>query len=1088
MTQLVLTAAGYAIGSYFGVPQLGAVIGSYVGGVLAAPDVAGPRLGDTSVQISSYGAGLAKTYGGIRLAGNVIWATDLVGTDTEQSAKGGPTVTTTSYTANFAVAIADGYVEAIRRIWLGATLAYDISEDASPETQAASEAFSEYFVFYQGTEVQDPDPTIESYEGAGNVEAYRGTAYLVFTGLPVDSQLPIVRVETTTETPTDAETTYYEALEIRPWEETGNGPVHSDGGEMEFTVRDMITRTVQAGPFDNFDDAFAALGTYEVYQGYCLSTDATPYDSVRGILDTFSGTAAADFLNSTNGALYAISAWNIEEPTIRVNDGPTEPVGPPGCAQFTNAGINPITSGDTPIIVAFSSAGDGSSDGAFGCYGQWRFEYTGGVAIPGFTDYTNNCTSYPAMGGFFPVVGGRENLLIYVRRIPSLPLKTCYPGDPLVDGIAELPGNPLFCLTGDGDLSPNLEYTKVTGTFRQLRAEYVEASIYEESPAWLPLGPVLPSTHPDYNNEDYWDAQAAAAGITGTYGVHYGVVVTEVATATSAYSAVAAGSVLLSEIVTEVCVACGLTEDQIDVTELDDVVLGYQRARVMQGRGALEPLRQAYYFDAVESGDIIRFVKRGGAPGAALTAEDLGAGLDTAGQLIESQREQQTDLPAAVVVSYYARSADYQTGSQQSRRRVGGSLQINPVELPIVLADQKAAEVAEVINYEPWASRVRRTISVDRSLSALEPTDVIDVDDGEFEYRLRIVEKSDDRGVITLTCIDDDADVYSPNATPGAVSGGGASVRFDGPTNLLLLDIPILRDEDDNASYYVAACSYGTSWRGARLFRSTDAGANYSALLDLNREAAIGQADGVLGAFSGGNVVDELNYVDVTLARGTLASITRAQLLSSGNVCLLGDEVLQFQRAVLQSGTTWRLSGLLRGRVGTESAVDEHAIGDRFVLLTSGTIYRPELGASSIGVATLHAAVTLGSTLAESYEREFTNAAAGLMPLAPAHLQAIPVADGAGGYTGDYLARWTRRTRVGGVWRDYADVPLGEGLERYIVTATTAAGVVVHSATVDDDTEALIPSSAGLAAGCLVLVAQVSATVGQGFEASVTVE
>lgn len=45
----------------------------------------------------------------------------------------------------------------------------------------------ENITIYLGTEEQEPDPTIESYEGAGNVEAYRGRAYVVIEGFQLEN-------------------------------------------------------------------------------------------------------------------------------------------------------------------------------------------------------------------------------------------------------------------------------------------------------------------------------------------------------------------------------------------------------------------------------------------------------------------------------------------------------------------------------------------------------------------------------------------------------------------------------------------------------------------------------------------------------------------------------------------------------------------------------------------------------------------------------------------------------------------------------------------------------------------------------------
>lgn len=80
MAQLAVAAAGAAVGSLFGVPQVGWLVGSLIGSQLFAEKqkVEGPRLGDLQVQASTYGMGIRQVFGSMRLAGNVIWARPLI--------------------------------------------------------------------------------------------------------------------------------------------------------------------------------------------------------------------------------------------------------------------------------------------------------------------------------------------------------------------------------------------------------------------------------------------------------------------------------------------------------------------------------------------------------------------------------------------------------------------------------------------------------------------------------------------------------------------------------------------------------------------------------------------------------------------------------------------------------------------------------------------------------------------------------------------------------------------------------------------------------------------------------------------------
>ncbi len=78
MANLVLGIAGAAVGSLFGAPQIGWLVGSTLGSMLGQPDQhsEGPRVSDLKVQASTYGAMVPILYGTMRTAGNVVFATD----------------------------------------------------------------------------------------------------------------------------------------------------------------------------------------------------------------------------------------------------------------------------------------------------------------------------------------------------------------------------------------------------------------------------------------------------------------------------------------------------------------------------------------------------------------------------------------------------------------------------------------------------------------------------------------------------------------------------------------------------------------------------------------------------------------------------------------------------------------------------------------------------------------------------------------------------------------------------------------------------------------------------------------------------
>ena len=140
MATLVLGAAGAAIGSSIGGAILGvsaATIGGFIGSTIGsvvdswiisslAPTqrIEGARLDTLRITSATEGAVIPRLYGRMRMGGNIIWATDFreeTKTTTQGGGKGGGggKVKTTEYLyyASFAVALCEGPITGIGRIW-----------------------------------------------------------------------------------------------------------------------------------------------------------------------------------------------------------------------------------------------------------------------------------------------------------------------------------------------------------------------------------------------------------------------------------------------------------------------------------------------------------------------------------------------------------------------------------------------------------------------------------------------------------------------------------------------------------------------------------------------------------------------------------------------------------------------------------------------------------------------------------------------------------------------------------------------------------------------------------------------------------
>jgi hypothetical protein len=159
----------------------------------------------------------------------------------------------------------------------------------------------------------------------------------------------------------------------------------------------------------------------------------------------------------------------------------------------------------------------------------------------------------------------------------------------------------------------------------------------------------------------------------------------------------------------------------------------------------------------------------------------------------------------------------------------------------------------------------------------------------------------------------------------------------------MVIDAPFLRAGSTQTGFYWAMTS-GARWRGATFLRSIDGGATYSLVGSTSIKAGIGDIPLALGTGSP-SVWDEVNTIVVTL-RGTdtqLISVTELEVFNGANAAWIGNasgeatgEIIQYRDATLLSPGVYELSGLLRGRLGTEHTIGLHGVDEVFVSLERG--------------------------------------------------------------------------------------------------------------------------------------------------------
>ncbi len=550
----------------------------------------------------------------------------------------------------------------------------------------------------------------------------------------------------------------------------------------------------------------------------------------------------------------------------------------------------------------------------------------------------------------------------------------------------------------------------------------------------------------------------------------------------------------LKDIVDDLSARVGLVASDLKTTSLGDTVYGFVVSDRMSARAALEPLAAAFLFDAREEDFKVDFVVRGGAPVLTLPQDDLGARSDrddTVVPLVVEERTQEIELPLRIDMTYADADSDFQTGVQ-SFQRIGEAVATRKrvtLNVPIAFEATEAARRVERIGFLAWQARTPVDLAVSRRHARISPGDVVQaaVQGTTFTLRVENIGLGAD-GVIQLRGVSEDAVLYASTA-PGvaALAVPEQAVVLSGPSALYLMDTPLLRDVDEGLGIYIAAGSFGPeSWPGASVFKSAD-GLTFSSpvtFISGARNAVHGRAETALAAH-GGRTWDRVNAVQVRLFRGSVSATTEMAVLNGANAMLVGDEVIQFANAVLNQDGSYTLSTLLRGRRGTEWAAANHAIGERAIVLTDATVLKTALADSELNTERFYKAVTVGGTLAEGTQKSLTFLGRVLMPYAPVH-----VTGALSGSPADWSLAWVRRSRLGGAWKDGADIPLGEESENYDVE-------IMNGATVASGGSVVTPGSRQATYGAAdqvtdfgaeqstltVRIYQLSASVGRGFPA-----
>ena len=384
---------------------------------------------------------------------------------------------------------------------------------------------------------------------------------------------------------------------------------------------------------------------------------------------------------------------------------------------------------------------------------------------------------------------------------------------------------------------------------------------------------------------------------------------------------------------------------------------------------------------------------------------------------LEIVRRGQDAVPGEATITYYDAARDYQTSLQRAVR--GSGRVADRRALPAVLDAGEARALADYRLAALWAGRVSAKAVLDWRSAAIRPGSQVAIEGISGTWRV---------GRWTLGAMTTTLDlVRVPGAGPPdiAASPGRAVGEPDlpvGPTILRLLDLPLGDGTETRPLLSVAAAGEESGWRRAALSASFDGGASWQEMGVTAAPAIMGVATNILPP-AGAALFDTISPLEVELSHDGMWLEGRSDkaLAAGANLAAIGGELIQFGDAAPLGGRRFRLSRLLRARRGTEWAAAGHAAGEPFTLITRDTLATIEGPAG----AEAHVLASGIGDVPEAAAASRTIGVEMLRPPCPVHLQARETADG------DLAITWVRRSRIGWVWTDGADTPLGEEAERY---------------------------------------------------------
>ena len=455
---------------------------------------------------------------------------------------------------------------------------------------------------------------------------------------------------------------------------------------------------------------------------------------------------------------------------------------------------------------------------------------------------------------------------------------------------------------------------------------------------------------------------------------------------------------------------------------------GYAIAGETTPRQALEALFATQLLTVTEVNGRLRISGKDQSPQLLISADDLVQEDDNARLILASEDEQQ--LARQLTINHSVIEGGFETATTSSRRLSTGTDRQISMDIPAVLSRDRALALTNARLRDLWNARHSARFSLSRKFLKIDPADTVILEEGS--YQVSTISDGLDRQIEAKGIARfDEAGSWM------ALSSNEEGEESQGSPFALLMNLPIAQSAmNPEPRLYCAASS--SPWEKPLAVFVSPSTSSFTQIETVSEPSTIAELASPLAIGPVGRW-DHANEIEITaLIEGdAFQSVSAEQVFAGANAIAVERasqeggqdwEIVQFLNAELMETGRWKLSGLLRGQLGTQGNDGIQSPTGGSVVFLDNTLTSLAVPQSQVGLLLNFRIGPIDQDFASDDYIQISTTChhLSLRPLSPVHLSARKDGD-------DYRFNWIRRSRVNSDNWDVAEVPLDYSTERYQV-------------------------------------------------------